>query len=120
MTILITGGNGFLANSLKTYIGTVNVSDSNEAKEIAVQSIKSHNLDFTFLLAKIETKTVIVGCKNNETLDSFDVSEIVSKASKLYGGGASKDSTLSIGGGPSEYDDDKCIEYVTQEFTKNI
>ena len=107
-------------SNLKTYIGTANISDSNEAKDIAVQSIKNHNLDFTFLLAKIETKTVIVGCKNSETLDSFDVSEIVSKASKLYGGGASKDSTLSIGGGPSEYDDDKCIEYVTQEFTKNI
>ena len=107
-------------NNLKTYIGTVNVSDSNEAKEIAVQSIKSHNLDFTFLLLKIETKTVIVGCKNDDSLHNFDVSEIVSKASKLYGGGASKDTSLSIGGGPSEYDDKKCIEYVTQEFSKNI
>ena len=107
-------------NNLKTYIGTVNVSDSNEAKELAVQSIKSHNLDFIFLLLKIETKTVIVGCKNDDSLHNFDVSEIVSKASKLYGGGASKDTSLSIGGGPSEYDDKKCIEYVTQEFSKNI
>jgi len=107
-------------NNLNTYIGKVNVSDSNEAKDLAVQTIKSHNLDFVFLLAKIETKTVIVGCKNEESLDKFDVSEIVSNASKLYGGGASKDQVLSIGGGPSEYDDNKCIEYVTQEFNKNI
>ena len=107
-------------DNLNTYIGKVNVTHSNEAKEIAVQSIKSHNLDFIFLLAKVETKTVIVGCKNVESLDKFDVSEIVSSASKLYGGGASKDTVLSIGGGPSEYDDKKCIEFVTQEFTKNI
>jgi alanyl-tRNA synthetase len=107
-------------NNLKTYIGKINVSDSNEAKEIAVQSIKSHNLDFIFVLAKIATKTVIVGCKNSETLNNLDVSEVVSNASKLYGGGASKDKVLSIGGGPSEYDDIKCIEYVTQEFTNNI
>ncbi len=111
---------GHEINNLITYIGKVNVSDSTEAKDIAVQSIKSHNLDFVFLIAKIETKTVIVGCKNSESLDKFDVSEIVSNASKLYGGGASKDPVLSIGGGPSEYDDNKCIEYVTQEFTKHI
>ena len=107
-------------NDLNTYIGKVNVSDSNDAKNIAVQSINSHNLDFVFLIAKIETKTVIVGSKNAKSLDKFDVSEIVSNASKLYGGGASKDPILSIGGGPSKYDDKKCIEYVTQEFNKNI
>ena len=107
-------------NNLNIYIGKIRVSDSNEAKDIAVKSIKSHNLDFVFLIAKIETKTVIVGSKNPDTLNNLDVSDIVSKASKLYGGGASKDPFLSIGGGPSEYDDKKCIEYVTQEFTKNI
>ncbi len=107
-------------NNLKAYIGNVNVSDSNEAKEIAVKAINSHNLDFVFLLSKIDNKTVIVGSKNSETLDSLDVSEIVGAASKLYGGGASKDKVLSIGGGPSNYDDNKCFEYITQEITNNI
>jgi len=107
-------------NKFNTYIGYVNVNDSNEAKDIAVQAVKMHGVDFIFLLTKIETKTIIVGTKNPDTLSKLDVSTIVGEASKLYGGGASKDEVLSIGGGPSDYDTKKCIDFVTQEITKII
>ena len=53
-------------------------------------------------------------------LNKIDVSNIVGEASKLYGGGASKDPSLSIGGGPSQYDESKCIEFVIEVFTKQI
>ena len=38
----------------------------------------------------------------------------------LYYYYASKDEVLSIGGGPSDYDTKKCIDFVTQEITKII
>ena len=107
-------------NKLKTYIGKINVNSSNEAKNVATKAIKDHNLDFVFLLANIETKTVLIGSRNDKTLNKIDVSNIVGEASKLYGGGASKDPSLSIGGGPSQYDESKCIEFVIEVFTKQI
>ena len=38
----------------------------------------------------------------------------------LNNGGASKDPSLSIGGGPSQYDDTKCIDFVTKLLKKHI
>ena len=105
---------------MNTYIGKINVNSSNEAKNVATKAIKDHNLDFVFLLANIETKTVLIGSRNDKTLNKIDVSNIVGEASKLYGGGASKDTSLSIGGGPSQYDESKCIEFVIEVFTKQI
>ena len=107
-------------NKYKIYIGSVNVDNSNEAKTIAIKAIKDHELDFVFLLANIESKIVLIGSRNEKTLNKIDVSNIVGEASKLYGGGASKDPSLSIGGGPSQYDESKCIEFVTKEFTNSI
>jgi len=107
-------------NSLKTYIGRVSINNSNDAKEIAVKAIKDHNLDFIFLIASIDSKNVLVGSKNNKNLNNLDVSVIVGEASKLYGGGASKDDELSIGGGPTVYDEDKCIKFVIELLSKNI
>ena len=106
--------------NFNTYIGNVNVNNANEAKNVATKAIKDHNLDFVFLLANIETKTVLIGSRNDKTLNKIDVSNIVGEASKLYGGGASKDPSLSIGGGPSQYDESKCIEFVIEVFTKQI
>ena len=42
----------------------------------------------------------------------IDISKIIGEVSKLYGGGASKDPSLSIGGGPSEYNNDSAISYI--------
>ena len=107
-------------SNYKTYIGSVYVNNSNEAKTVATKAIKDHELDFVFLLANIETKTVLIGSRNDKTLNKIDVSKIVGEASKLYGGGASKDSSLSIGGGPSQYDESKCIDFVISQFTNSI
>ena len=107
-------------NDLNAYIGNVNINNSNDAKDIAVKAINEHNLDLVFLIGLIESKTVLVGSRNNKSLSNLDISELVGKASKLYGGGASKDKELSIGGGPSDYDDKECIEYIKQELQNNI
>ena len=107
-------------NNLNAYIGNVNINNSNDAKDIAIKAINEHNLDLVFLIGLIESKTVLVGSRNNKSLSNLDISELVGKASKLYGGGASKDKELSIGGGPSQYDDRECIEYIKQELQNNI
>ena len=107
-------------NNLNAYIGNVNINNSNDAKEIAVKAINEHNLDLVFLIGSIESKTVLVGSRNKNSLGNLDISELVGKASKLYGGGASKDKQLSIGGGPSDYDDEECIEYIKKELQNNI
>ena len=107
-------------NNYKTYIGKVSVNNSNDAKIVATRAIKDHELDFVFLLANIETKTVLIGSRNEKSLEKIDVSNIVGEASKLYNGGASKDPSLSIGGGPSQYDDTKCIDFVTKLLKKHI
>ena len=107
-------------NNYKTYIGKVNVNNSNDAKIVATRAIKDHELDFVFLLANIETKTVLIGSRNEKSLEIIDVSNIVGEASKLYNGGASKDPSLSIGGGPDQYDDTKCIDFVTKLLKKHI
>jgi len=107
-------------NNYKTYIGKVNVNNSNDAKIVATRAIKDHELDFVFLLANIETKTVLIGSRNEKSLEKIDVSNIVGEASKLYNGGASKDPSLSIGGGPDQYDDTKCIDFVTKLLKKHI
>ena len=107
-------------NKYKTYIGKVSVNNSNDAKIIATRAIKDHELDFVFLLANIETKTVLIGSRSEKSLEKIDVSNIVGETSKLYNGGASKDPSLSIGGGPSQYDDTKCIDFVTKLLKKHI
>ena len=107
-------------NNYKTYIGKVNVNNSNDAKIVATRAIKDHELDFVFLLANIETKTVLIGSRNEKSLEKIDVSNIVGEASKLYNGGASKDPSLSIGGGPAQYDGTKCIDFVTKLLKKHI
>ena len=107
-------------NNYKTYIGKVNVNNSNDAKIVATRAIKDHELDFVFLLANIETKTVLIGSRSEKSLEKIDVSSLVGEASKLYNGGASKDPSLSIGGGPDQYDDTKCIDFVTKLLKKHI
>ncbi len=107
-------------NNYKTYIGKVTVNNSNDAKIISTRAIKDNGLDFVFLLANIETKTVLIGSRSEKSLEKIDVSNIVGEASKLYNGGASKDPSLSIGGGPSQYDDTKCIDFVTKLLKKHI
>ena len=84
------------------YIGEVSLDSNNELKDLALESIATENVDVVILLSKVGVKTGIVGAVNKST--NLDVSTIVGQASQLYGGGASKDPSLSIGGGPKTYD----------------
>lgn len=91
-----------LIKNKKVYIGEVSLDSNNELKDLALESIATENVDVVILLSKVGVKTGIVGAVNKST--NLDVSTIVGQASQLYGGGASKDPSLSIGGGPKTYD----------------
>ena len=94
----------------KVYVGQVSLGSNNELKDLALQCLATNKVDIIILLSKLGDKTGIVGAvaKNIE----IDISKIIGEVSKLYGGGASKDPSLSIGGGPSEYDNDSAISYI--------
>ena len=83
-----------------------------------MQCIASQKVDVIVLISNIGTKTCIVGAtaKNIE----LDISRIVSETSNLYGGGASKDPFLSIGGGPGKYSEDKTIAFIEDALLELI
>ena len=68
--------------------------------------------------ASIGSKTCIVGA-TAKNID-MDISKIVSETSNLYGGGASKDPFLSIGGGPGTYSEDKTIKFIENALLELI
>jgi alanyl-tRNA synthetase len=94
----------------KVYVGQVSLGSNSELKDLALQCLATNKVDTIILLSKLGDKTGIVGAvaKNIQ----IDISKIIGEVSKLYGGGASKDPSLSIGGGPSEYDNDSAISYI--------
>ena len=49
---------------------------------------------------------------------SLDISSIVTQISKLYGGGASKDPNLSIGGGPNNFDTENALKIAKETLLK--
>ena len=94
----------------KVYVGQVSLESNSELKDLALQCLATNKVDTIILLSKLGDKTGIVGAvaKNIQ----IDISKIIGEVSKLYGGGASKDPSLSIGGGPSKYDNDSAISYI--------
>ena len=83
-----------------------------------VTTINNEGADYVYLIAKIENKYVIVSMKNEKTIKDFNVSNLVIETSQNYGGGASKDETLSIGGGPKDYSIDKTLMFVNENLNK--
>ena len=61
-------------------------------------------------MSEIGNKTAIVGA-TAKNID-IDISKIIGDTSKLFGGGASKDPYLSIGGGPGKYSTDMAISFI--------
>jgi len=61
--------------------------------------INEHNIDIVVLISSINGKKSLIGATNNKI--NYDISVLISNISKTYGGGASKDPNLSIGGGPN-------------------
>ena len=76
--------------------------------------------DYVYLISNIDSKYVIVSMKNEKKLKDLNVSNLVIETSQNFGGGASKDETLSIGGGPKDYSIDKTLMFVNENLNKII
>ena len=100
------------------YVGQVSLSSNSELKDLALQCIATNKVDIIILLSKLGDKTGIVGAVRKNI--QIDISKIIGEVSKLYGGGASKDPSLSIGGGPSEYDNDSALSYIENALLEII
>ncbi len=105
-------------NKLKTYVGSIETDSVDSLRNIAVTAINNEVADYVYLIAKIESKYVIVSMKNEKTIKDFNVSNLVIETSQNYGGGASKDETLSIGGGPKDYSIDETLMFVNENLNK--
>ena len=99
-------------SNLNVVIDEVEAESVNELKEIALSLINTHKIHIAFLISSIDGKKSIVGAVDNSL--NFDVSTLVSNISKEYGGGASKDSKLSIGGSPNLIDVNEALTKVKE------
>ena len=80
--------------------------------------VNNFDVDICILFSNISGKTTIVG-STKPSVD-LDISIITNDLSSLYGGGASKDTNLSIGGGPGNYETSKAIDVAIKSITKLI
>lgn len=87
---------------LNVYIDELSIESNQELQSLSLQIVKNTNTDISILFSKINGKVLIIGAKNIN-LD-FDISVLITELSILFGGGASKNPNLSIGGGPEQYD----------------
>ena len=83
-------------NKYKTYVGSIETDSADSLRNIAVTTINNEVADYVYLIAKIDNKYVIVSMKNQKIIKDFNVSSLVIETSLNYGGGASKDETLSL------------------------
>ena len=98
----------------KLYIGEVSLDSNNDLKDLALEAISTESVDIVILLSKIGVKTGIVGAVSKKI--DLDISKIVGDASQLYGGGASKDPKLSIGGGPKSFDTKEALSFIEKSL----
>ena len=97
-------------------IETISLENTNESKEVASNMVNNFDVDICILFSNISGKTTIVG-STKPSVD-IDISIITNDLSSLYGGGASKDPNLSIGGGPGKYETSKAIDVAIKSITK--
>ena len=97
-------------------IETISLENTNESKEVASNMVNNFDVDICILFSNISGKTTIVG-STKPSVD-LDISIITNELSSLYGGGASKDPNLSIGGGPGKYETSKAIDFAIISITK--
>jgi alanyl-tRNA synthetase len=91
----------------KTYLNKLDVESPNELRTVAINLIKETDIDVVLLISDLGQKTSIVGSTKENV--SLNISTVVTELSKLFGGGASKDENLSIGGGPQKYSIDDAL-----------
>ena len=92
----------------KTYLNKLDVESPNELRTVAINLIKETDIDVVLLISDLGPKTSIVGSTKENV--NLNISTVVTELSKLFGGGASKDENLSIGGGPQKYSIDDALE----------
>ena len=92
----------------------VSLDSNNDLKDLALEAISTESVDIVILLSKIGVKTGIVGAVSKKI--DLDISKIVGDASQLYGGGASKDPKLSIGGGPKTFDTKEALSFIEKSL----
>ena len=103
-------------NKVKVYIDEVSIDSANELRNLALQIVNDSNIDITILYSSINGKNSIVGATKNNI--KLNISSVITEISKLYGGGASKDENLSIGGGPGNYDTTKALKLAKEIILK--
>ena len=103
-------------NQHNVYIDQLNLETPNELRNFALQIVNETDVDITILYSSINGKNTIVGATKNNV--SLDISHIITEISKLYGGGASKDADLSIGGGPNNFDTLKTLNIAKELILK--
>ena len=103
-------------NKLNVYVDEVLLETPNELRNFALQLINETKVDIVVLYASINGKNSIVGATKNNI--SLDISTIITEISKLYGGGASKDTDLSIGGGPNNFDTSQALDLAKELILK--
>ena len=104
----------------KVFINQVSMDTVDDIRNVAINSINNGVVDYIYLIAQIESKFVIVAMKNEKVIQDMNVSELVIETSKNFGGGASKDQVLSIGGGPNDYSIDETLKYVKESIVNNL
>ena len=103
-------------NKVKVYIDEVSIDSANELRNLALQIVNDSKIDITILYSSINGKNSIVGATKNNI--KLNISSVITEISKLYGGGASKDENLSIGGGPGNYDTTKALNLAKEIILK--
>ena len=104
----------------KVFINQVSMDTVDDIRNVAINSINNGVVDYIYLIAQIESKFVIVSMKNEKVIQDMNVSELVIETSKNFGGGASKDQVLSVGGGPNDYSIDETLKYVKESIVNNL
>ena len=104
----------------KVFINQVSMDTVDDIRNVAINSINNGVVDYIYLISQIESKFVIVAMKNEKVIKDMNVSELVIETSKNFGGGASKDQVLSVGGGPNNYSIDETLKYVKESIVNNL
>ena len=104
----------------KVFINQVSMDTVDDIRNVAINSVNNGVVDYIYLISQIESKFVIVAMKNEKVIKDMNVSELVIETSKNFGGGASKDQVLSVGGGPNDYSIDETLKYVKESIVNNL
>ncbi len=104
----------------RVFINQVSMDTVDDIRNVAINSINNGVVDYIYLISQIDSKFVIVAMKNEKVIKEMNVSELVIETSKNFGGGASKDGVLSVGGGPNDYSVDETLKYVKESIVDNL